>query len=532
MNVALKYVLEAVHMKKIILISAFFQIVIGFAGYVSADEAIGRINALKGFAFARQPDAPGQRNLKVGSPVFVNDTIESSKGSRLQVIFRDGSTIRLGENSELVINQYAFNPELKEANGASFRITRGIIRVITDKITKLNPERFRVLTNYGTIGIRGCDLMFDVRPRDEKVIVVQLHHADSVVVEMNLPATPGSPVNKERAVIRRGGKVIKMSLANGMETVNAVMKELEELDNSTKPEDSEEESSDEPEESGSVQSGVREYESIRSVGERAVKSVQQVDEERVARVEAVADSADLLGTNVDQPSKSADKEPMAASERGRGQDSMEITSSPDSQESDMSLPVVGTRISSTIASGSDWSWGAWEQEIMDLDDDGEMVTYFDRGTFVTGNTITGQKFRDIRDGGIIYNLSGTGQAGAAITAKQRSEFMTGGVELNVLVGGGVTPTWNGDFDVAGGESQLQFSSSGSIMGNGRLNGSLDTYSLNAFGEIKGPPVAQVINGNLVGPGTGDTPVTGAVGQFNFNHNDGTKVDGAFGADLR
>ena len=198
----------------------------------------------------------------------------------------------------------------------------------------------------------------------------------------------------------------------------------------------------------------------------------------------------------------------------------------------MSLPVVGTRMSSTIASGSDWSWGAWEQEIMDLDDEGEMVTYFDRGTFVTGNTITGQEFRDIRDGGIIYNLSGTGQAGAAITAKQRSEFMTGEVELNVLVGGGVTPTWNGDFDVAGGESQLQFSSSGSIDGNGRLNGSLDTYSLNAFGETKGPPVAQVITGNLVGPGTGDTPVTGAVGQFNFNHNDGTKVDGAFGADLR
>ena len=539
--------MKVITMKKIKILSVVLMALGLLTGRSMALDAIGTISEINGQATAKQPGGAAVRPLKKGSEVFLNDQVETARDARLQMTFVDGSTIRQGESSELLINEYVFNPADKQDNSASFKITRGIFRVITDKITRLNPERFKVSTNYGTIGIRGCDLMFDIRPDGESVFVVGLHHADSVVVDLDLPAGPNQPAMKDQTVIRAGGRVVEMSAVNGMKIGQAVMRQLRVIDQATKPkievnappapaeapaappvEDADEENSSKAAK-------------LRKVGDETLKlaivnamtvlpeSAPVVPPAPAPVVEqTVAEApAPVVATKVREEPEAVEPVEVVQKREPAPEPEPELP-----EEPSKTYPIVGARTSTTIASGTDWSWGAWEQEIIDLDVNGDEETFVDRETFVSGNTITGQAFRDIRDGAAIYNLSGSGQAGAAILGDKQSDLVSGTADVNVLVGGSVTPTWSSDVNMSGGTSALAFKSSGSIDDNGGLNGSVSNYSLNAFGNNKGTPSSESVSGNLVGPGTGSAPVSGAIGKFDFEHSDGTKVKGVFGSDLR
>ncbi|OGV57642.1 MAG: hypothetical protein A2283_02850 [Lentisphaerae bacterium RIFOXYA12_FULL_48_11] len=59
---------------------------------------------------------------------------------------------------------------------------KGVFRVVTGKITKINPERFRVRTKMATIGIRGCDVGFFVTEQSANVYVISLKGKESITV--------------------------------------------------------------------------------------------------------------------------------------------------------------------------------------------------------------------------------------------------------------------------------------------------------------------------------------------------------------
>ena len=96
------------------------------------------------------------------------------------------------------------------------------------------------------------------------------------------------------------------------------------------------------------------------------------------------------------------------------------------------------------------------------------------------------------------------------------------------------PTWAGSFNLSNGNGDsLTFGSVGTIQASGDLTGSRTTYNMMVSGSSfnGGSIAAENISGQLVGPGIGPTPVTGAVGDFMFDHGGGTLVNGVFGSDL-
>jgi hypothetical protein len=124
-----------------------------------AAERAGVVIGLQGAAVAAQAD--GQvRALSMSSPVFAGETLRTEAGARIQIMFEDDSLVSLGENSELTIDEYVYDPNKPADNGLAVRIGKGLARVITGAITDLNPERFKVRTSRATIGIRGCELGF------------------------------------------------------------------------------------------------------------------------------------------------------------------------------------------------------------------------------------------------------------------------------------------------------------------------------------------------------------------------------------
>jgi hypothetical protein len=82
------------------------------------------------------------------------DRIETKKHSYIQVNFIDGSTTRLGSNSDMTIQKYVFNEETGEAE-SKVKIDNGAMAFLAGKIAKVAPENYKISTTTATIGIRG-----------------------------------------------------------------------------------------------------------------------------------------------------------------------------------------------------------------------------------------------------------------------------------------------------------------------------------------------------------------------------------------
>ena len=156
-------------------------LVLSLPSAFSAQEPIGHIVAIEGQATALGTDSPS-RALELKNPVFLKDKINTGAGAKLQIMFNDDSMISQGENSELLIDEYVYNPGTKEDNGCALRVFKGLVRVVTGQITKLNPERFQVRTRMATIGIRGCNLGFSVTEQAENIYVISFGAAGETIV--------------------------------------------------------------------------------------------------------------------------------------------------------------------------------------------------------------------------------------------------------------------------------------------------------------------------------------------------------------
>lgn len=181
------------------------------AGTAWAADPIGSIVSLQGEATAVGADGQ-ERKLDMKAPVYMNDKLTTRGGARLQVMFSDDSVMALGESSELVINEYVYAPKTKADNACVMSVLKGVMRVITGKVTDLNPDRFKVKTRMATIGIRGCELGFRVSERGEDIMIIELPEHLNVTVERTEGLEAGVAPRRAMNVPRQG---VLVSLAPG-----------------------------------------------------------------------------------------------------------------------------------------------------------------------------------------------------------------------------------------------------------------------------------------------------------------------------
>lgn len=145
-------------------------------------QSIGLIVAVEGNASAT--DTAGLlRALVMKSDIMLNDTVKTEAKSRLQIMLNDDTLLAMGESSEMIIDEYVYNPANAADNAFGVKMGKGVFRTVTSKITDLNPDRFKVKTRRATIGIRGCDLWFDTTAEDEdKVAVLAIPEGKKVII--------------------------------------------------------------------------------------------------------------------------------------------------------------------------------------------------------------------------------------------------------------------------------------------------------------------------------------------------------------
>jgi hypothetical protein len=93
---------------------------------------------------------------KVGTVVHMEDSVQTGSGGRLEVTFRDGTKVTLGENANIVIDKFVFDPD-QGVGEASLNVTEGAFRFVTGRMKEMSNKSITVNTTAAQIGVRGTD---------------------------------------------------------------------------------------------------------------------------------------------------------------------------------------------------------------------------------------------------------------------------------------------------------------------------------------------------------------------------------------
>lgn len=96
------------------------------------------------------------RKLVTGAAVNRDETVTGGAKSRIKIEFTDKSTVVLGEEAKLVIDELVFSPQRKRQ---AFKFLTGAFRFTSGAIAQANSANVSLTTPVATIGIRGTDLI-------------------------------------------------------------------------------------------------------------------------------------------------------------------------------------------------------------------------------------------------------------------------------------------------------------------------------------------------------------------------------------
>jgi hypothetical protein len=119
-----------------------------------AADAIGLVEIIRGTASRTAVD--GTREIGLGGRVFSGDAIETGAGAGVQIRFVDESTLRLGENARVILDEMVYVPDADGSKGSQIiAMARGIFQYTSGLIAKANTDDVFIQTRVATIGIRG-----------------------------------------------------------------------------------------------------------------------------------------------------------------------------------------------------------------------------------------------------------------------------------------------------------------------------------------------------------------------------------------
>ncbi len=105
--------------------------------------------------------------VKVGTAVQAQDRLKTGVNSRVQVMFKDKTTLALAADSECLIGDVYLEKPDKSLVTLTLEFFKGTFDVLAGRAAKLNPERFQVKTPMVSLGVRGTEFASAVDGRNE-----------------------------------------------------------------------------------------------------------------------------------------------------------------------------------------------------------------------------------------------------------------------------------------------------------------------------------------------------------------------------
>ena len=113
-------------------------------------QLVGIVGAISGVVKSET------RELKTGDKIYLNETIISGANSGTQILLLDQSTFTVGEDSEVVMDTFIYDPATSDGKIVA-SVKQGSLKVISGLISKKNPDSLTVEVPEGTLGSRGTE---------------------------------------------------------------------------------------------------------------------------------------------------------------------------------------------------------------------------------------------------------------------------------------------------------------------------------------------------------------------------------------
>lgn len=171
-------------------------------GAVRADaEDVGSIAAMDGTVEIGRDGA--WNAAAVGTVVRLGDTIRTGHPGRARVVFRDDTVLNVGHDSQVVVDEQVFNPDLGTFSSV-FRLLQGKVRTLVSEYYMEPRAKLQVVTPTSVSGVRGTEFIVVYDPDREVTEVVGI--TSEVTVESVLIPVGRAVVVRPRelSVVARG----------------------------------------------------------------------------------------------------------------------------------------------------------------------------------------------------------------------------------------------------------------------------------------------------------------------------------------
>ncbi len=129
----------------------------GFAlstGNAQAAAQVGTSAAVRGDVFVRGGTAGEQHRAAVSDSIHLDDQIVTRQESALQILLLDRSVFTVGENCNLVIDRFIYDPDTGAGEMAA-QVAQGVFRFMSGQIGGNNPTAVSIETPSAMLGTRG-----------------------------------------------------------------------------------------------------------------------------------------------------------------------------------------------------------------------------------------------------------------------------------------------------------------------------------------------------------------------------------------
>lgn len=138
----------------------------------AAAQNVGNVGAANPAAFGTPPGA-ARRPLSVGLGVEMGERIDTAKEGNAQIIFNDSSTLTVGRNSSLAIDEFVYQGG---RGNQGVRLARGVMRFVGGGVSHISGSRLETPTAH--VGIRGGSVLAKIGGECGTLIVHQVGVVD------------------------------------------------------------------------------------------------------------------------------------------------------------------------------------------------------------------------------------------------------------------------------------------------------------------------------------------------------------------
>ena len=163
---------------------------------------IGAAAAIRGNVYMLLEDGT-KVPVHSGSTIYFNSRIVTGDGGHMQVLLLDETVFTLGPNSDMVLDDFVYDPNTSAGKLAA-NLVKGTFRFVSGVVRHTQPDNVKVKLPVGSLGIRGTEFEVQYEPGVDGYIALAKGALEVTPnVGTPFPMKPG-----DRAVIKADGTIV------------------------------------------------------------------------------------------------------------------------------------------------------------------------------------------------------------------------------------------------------------------------------------------------------------------------------------